>query len=228
LAACSTTIDSRPEAEPSVHLPRAPRSKRTRTGLGAYWARLTCVSRVRITPRPPKSPRSSFALRGPAPRKPRPPTQIDFPRSTGLHKARSHVEVAPTAFCVGAAWFERVSRPGRVGGDTEPPNSATETNTGRGVFLARNPQSPVRVQKSGTAKTPRNREDFSRCAGVRAESLCGSGLNGGGGSPERTRLYCRFPDLQGKYREILRNWTLLADPAPRFRSLSQVIATDSL
>jgi hypothetical protein len=27
-------------------------------------------------------------------------------------------------------------------------------------------------------------------------------LAGGGGSLERTRLRCNFPDLQGKYREL--------------------------
>ena len=53
-------------------------------GLGALWARLTCVSQVRITPRPPKSPRSSFIVRGPASRSPRASTQIDFPRSTAV------------------------------------------------------------------------------------------------------------------------------------------------
>ncbi len=31
-----------------------------------------------------------------------------------------------------------------VAGETEPPNLATETNTGRGVYPTRDPQSPVR------------------------------------------------------------------------------------
>jgi hypothetical protein len=112
----------------------------------------------------------------------------------------------------------------RIGGETEPTNSPTETNPSRAVFEARNPPSPVRNHAGSTANTPRNREDFSGCVGVRAGSLCGARLNGGGGSLERTRLCCRFPDLQGKCREILRDWALLADPSAEipkpFRSRS--------
>jgi hypothetical protein len=111
---------------------------------------------------------------------------------------------------------------------TERPNSPTETNTGRVTFGAQNPQSPVRLRQGPTAKTPRNRGDFPGRSGARATSLCSSRLDGGGGSLERTRLCCRFPDLQGKYREVLRNWTLLTDSGPRFRSHSAVVATDSL
>ncbi len=75
--------------------------------------------------------------------------------------------------------------------------------------------------QGSTAKTPRNRGDFSGCAGVRAGSLRSHGLDGGGWSRSRTRLCCRFPDLQGKYREILRNWTLPSDPTPRSRRRSR-------
>ncbi len=67
----------------------------------------------------------------------------------------------------------------RIESETEPPNLATETNAGGGVFWARNPQSPVRMRQSLTAKTPRNRGDFSGCARVRAGSLCNSRLSGG-------------------------------------------------
>ena len=48
----------------------------------------------------------------------------------------------------------------QIGSETEPPNLATEKNTGCGVFQARNPQSPVRIRERLTAKTPRNRGNF--------------------------------------------------------------------
>jgi hypothetical protein len=39
------------------------------------------------------------------------------------------------------------------------------------------------------------------------------GLHGGGCSPERTSLWCQFPDQQGKYREIFWNRTFQASLA---------------
>jgi hypothetical protein len=48
-----------------------------------------------------------------------------------------------------------------VGRLAEPPNLATEKNAGHGVFRAPNPQSPVRMRLGSTAKTPRNRGNFS-------------------------------------------------------------------
>ena len=90
------------------------------------------------------------------------------PRARSLRNRRLHG---------GESWIRTLSR--RIGGEPEPPNLATETNTGRGVFPARNPQSPVRIRERSTAKTPRNRGDFSGCAAVRAESLCSSRLRGG-------------------------------------------------
>ena len=63
---------------------------------------------------------------------------------------------------------------------------------------------------------------------MRAGSLCNSRLNGGACRRERTRLRREIPALLGKYREILRNPTLLAASGPRFPSLDAVIATDSL
>ncbi len=77
-------------------------------------------------------------------------------------------------------------------------------------------------------KTPRNGGNFSGCSWMRARSLCTSRLNGGGGSLERTRLWGEIPDLQGKYREILRNQTLLAASRSKIPNLDAVIETDSL
>ncbi len=73
----------------------------------------------------------------------------------------------------------------RIGSEAEPPNSAAEKNRGCGVFQARNPQSPVRNHQGSTAKTPRNRGNFSGCSRMRAGSLCNSRL-GGGASRIRT------------------------------------------
>jgi AraC-like DNA-binding protein len=52
------------------------------------------------------------------------------------------------------------ARAKRIGGETEPPDFATETNTGRAVVPAQNPQSPVRIRQGPLAKTPRNRGIF--------------------------------------------------------------------
>jgi hypothetical protein len=116
----------------------------------------------------------------------------------------------------------------RIESETEPPNLATETNAGCGDFQARNPPSPVRIREGLTAKTPRNRGDFSGCARLRAGSLYDPRLNGGAGSLVRTRLCGQFPDLQGSCREILRFLTSLLEPEPKFARLSAASATDSL
>ena len=47
-----------------------------------------------------------------------------------------------------------------LGSETEPTNLPAETDTGRVVFQARKPQSPVRIREASTAKAPRNRGDF--------------------------------------------------------------------
>ena len=72
------------------------------------------------------------------------------------------------------------------------------------------------------------------------ESLCLSRLNGGGRSRGATALWgvggesrgnsspARFPDPQGKYREILPNLMLLVEPELSFPSVSEAVATDSL
>ena len=52
----------------------------------------------------------------------------------------------------------------RIASETEPPNLAVETNAGFVVFCAPNPPSPVRLGQCSTAKTPRNRGIFWRCA----------------------------------------------------------------
>ena len=58
-------------------------------------------------------------------------------------------------------------RPRSLGNLTS--NLATEKHTGCGVFQPRNPQSPVRTRGGLTAKSPRNRGDFSGHARARAE-----------------------------------------------------------
>ncbi len=79
-------------------------------------------------------------------------------------------------------------------------------------------QSPVRIHQGSTAKTPRNRGNFSGCSWMRAQSLCNSRLGGGARSLSRTRLWAEIPDLQGKYREIAQDpasrEASVCDPAP--------------
>ncbi len=96
----------------------------------------------------------------------------------------------------------------RIRGETEPPNLATETNTGRGIFPAQNPQSPVRTRQGSTAKTPRNRGVFSGGAAVRAASLRTRRLNGGE-SGIRTHGTSRYPgqgcpSVEAEQRPLLR------------------------
>ena len=67
----------------------------------------------------------------------------------------------------------------RIGGETEPTHSPTETTPSRDVFEACNPPSPVRNHAGLTAKTPRNRGDFSGCTRVRAGRLYTCRPNGG-------------------------------------------------
>ncbi len=128
----------------------------------------------------------------------------------------------------GASRIRTLSTLWRIWSESEPPNLPTEKNAGCCAFDAPIPPSPVRVRESPTAKTPRNRANFSICSWMKTRSLCNDRLNGGGGSLGRTRLWGEIPDLQGKYREILRNQTLLAASGRRFPSLDAVIATDSL
>ncbi len=74
---------------------------------------------------------------------------------------------------------------GRIKSESEPPDSATEKNTGCSVYQAPNTASPVRMRERPTAKTPRNRANFSDCSRLCARSLCDSRL-GGGASRIRT------------------------------------------
>jgi hypothetical protein len=102
----------------------------------------------------------------------------------------------------------------RIESESEPPNLATETNTDRGVFEARTPQSPVRIREGSSANTPRNRGDFSACTRLRAVSLRPRRPNGGGASPGGTCLGSEIPDMQGKYREITRIRASRRDASP--------------
>ncbi len=56
---------------------------------------------------------------------------------------------------------EPCSSLGRIESESEPPNLPTEKNAGCFALEAPNPQSPVRIRLSPTAKTPRNRGNFS-------------------------------------------------------------------
>jgi hypothetical protein len=49
----------------------------------------------------------------------------------------------------------------RIESESESPNLATENNASLGVFGGPNSQSPVRLRQCSTAKTPRNRGNFS-------------------------------------------------------------------
>jgi hypothetical protein len=60
------------------------------------------------------------------------------------------------------------------------------------------------------------------------ECLCLPRLNGGGVSLERTRLCAEFPDLQGKYRELLRARALRSPASPEFLHRSEQFETNSL
>ncbi len=72
-----------------------------------------------------------------------------------------------------------------LAGESEPPNLPTEKNAGCCAFEVPKPRSPVRMREGPTAKTPRNRGNFSCCFEVRAGSLR-SGRLGGGESGIRT------------------------------------------
>ena len=60
------------------------------------------------------------------------------------------------------------------------------------------------------------------------KSLCPRRLNGGGTSPGRTRLSGEFPDLQGKYRELLENRPPLEEDGRRFPIPSTGLAKNPL
>ena len=55
----------------------------------------------------------------------------------------------------------RPPRMGQTKSESEPPNLATERSAGHCVIRAPNPRSPVRMRLGSTAKTPRNRGNFS-------------------------------------------------------------------
>ena len=72
----------------------------------------------------------------------------------------------------------------------------------RGLLRIRGPepQSPVRMRESPTAKTPRNRGNFSGCRQVQRRSLCNPRLVGGesGIRTHGTFQYTRFPSVRLK------------------------------
>ncbi len=91
-------------------------------------------------------------------------------------------------------WLERIKS------ESEPPDLATEKNTGCSVYQAPNTASPVRMRERPTAKTPRNRANFSDCSRLCARSLCDSRLGGGesGIRTHGTLRYTRFPSVRLK------------------------------
>jgi hypothetical protein len=105
--------------------------------------------------------------------------------------------IRPSRYC-----SDFLPRPllGRIEGESEPPNLATEKSAGYCAFDAPIPPSPVRVRESPTAKTPRNRVNFSICIEMDAESLCNPRLNGGesGIRTHGTFQYTRFPSVRLK------------------------------
>jgi hypothetical protein len=98
----------------------------------------------------------------------------------------------------------------------------------RGIILPASSWSPVRMREGSTAKSPRFRGNFRRRLALSSYRLRLHGLNGGGGSPGRTRLRGQFPDMQGKCREFLGNRALLAEDGPRFSSPTAGLAKNSL
>jgi hypothetical protein len=99
--------------------------------------------------------------------------------------------------------------------ESEPPKRPTETNAPTG---SRDPHPVISASgsRSPSPKTQRNRGNFSVLIWMYRESLYNRRLNGGGGSPRRTRLWGRLPDSQGKNREIVRNQTPQAELGLRF------------
>ncbi len=98
----------------------------------------------------------------------------------------------------------------------------------RSPHRAPDPTSPLPVHQTPTAKTPRNREIFSDHRQLLGRSLCTHRLNGGGGSPGRTRLCGLIPVKQGKYREFLRYQAPMNESGPRFPSVSADVTSNSL
>jgi hypothetical protein len=110
---------------------------------------------------------------------------------------------------------------------TEPPEWPTETNERISPNRPSHGQSLVGDRKTLTANTPRNRGLFRSRRQVLARVRHTQSLGGGGGSRGRTRLWGRFPDRQGKYRQFLVNWVLPTELAPRFLSVYKGLAIDS-
>jgi hypothetical protein len=88
----------------------------------------------------------------------------------------------------------------------QSPYRTTAISRGENARLRRGGASRMAVSawdaRMCSAKTPRNRGDFSGRARVRAGSLCNSRLVGGAGSPARTRLSTPNSLIYGKIQGI--------------------------
>ncbi len=101
---------------------------------------------------------------------------------------------------------------------SEPQRSPPETIGGFGSVrrASRGVSGPTRVSRS--PKTSRNRGKPPGRIALRPKILRTRGLNGGGRSLSRTRLWAEIPDLQGKYREVVQipasGEASVSDPSP--------------
>jgi len=91
-------------------------------------------------------------------------------------------------------------------------------------------------QRAPLPQNPAESRDFQKPPGsLLAKSLPGRtqwrsacGAYGGRGSLQRTRLCGRFPDEQGKYREILADLVRLTERGPEFSTSFEDLAVNSL
>ena len=93
----------------------------------------------------------------------------------------------------------------RIEGEAEPQEWAAETNARDGPAWRRKARSPVRIRRSRLGKALRIRENLRPEQHDSAEHLSTRGLRGGAVSNRTTRLRGRFPDLQGKFKELFPN-----------------------
>lgn len=110
----------------------------------------------------------------------------------------------------------------------QPSELPPQINPSREVCWAPSPRSLVRIPSTRSHKTPRNRALFSIGARPRTRSLERRRLNGGGGSPERTRLCPEIPAVQGEYREILSSQAPAVADSPGFPFYNGGLSNHSL